>query len=159
MVDEELLLRFFALRDGISSYRPPLKTFLNRFMLERKDLDSSSLEQMRNVFDVTIRRIDAVLGDSAFRLTDREGQTIDPGVNRALFDAQMLAFSWVVDEQLGRPRSEILVQLVNLYQDEEFLDSIRRATGDRARTLARVSGVVGALRKAGLELNMPDLSA
>ena len=32
MVDEEAILRFFAMRDGIGSYRTPLKKFLNDFM-------------------------------------------------------------------------------------------------------------------------------
>lgn len=159
MVDEELVLRFFALRDGIEDYRPPLKTYLNRFMLNRRDLQGEMLEQLRELFEETIRRVDAVLGEGAFRLTDRAGYPVDPGVNRALFDAQMLAFSWVEDENLVSLRDDILGRFVDLYEDEDFLDSIRRATGDRARTMTRVKGVVGALRDAGLTVNAPTLSA
>ena len=34
MVDEEAILRFFAMRAGIGVYRTPLKKFLNVFMAQ-----------------------------------------------------------------------------------------------------------------------------
>ena len=37
MVDEELILRFFALRDSLAAYKPPLKRVLNQYMSEHRD--------------------------------------------------------------------------------------------------------------------------
>jgi hypothetical protein len=155
MVDEELVLRFFALRDGLNTYQPSLKVFLNNYMKKVRDADEETLENLQTVFRDTIHRIQSVLGQGAFRLTDRTGDATERTVNRALFDAHMLAFSWVTNEDLKPYRERVLASLANLYLDEEFLDSIRRATGDRARTITRVRGIAAALREAGLDLSIP----
>ena len=89
MVDEELVLRFFALRDQLPTYRPPLKRFLNNYMRGVQNPPSSALSRFGATFRETIGRVSMVLGSSAFRVTDRRGGPVDPAVNRALFDAQI----------------------------------------------------------------------
>jgi hypothetical protein len=155
MVDEELILRFFALRDGLDTYQPSLKIFLNDYMRKMQDADERILSELRAVFQLTVRRIMTTLGSSAFRLTDLKGEPTERTLNRALFDAHMLVFSWVTDDNVAGYRQNILRSLATLYEDEEFLDSIRRATGDRARTMTRVRGVAVALKRAGLNLSIP----
>ena len=156
MVDEELILRFFALRDQLSDYRPPLKRFLNDYMREVREANPEALSILRGRFNRTINRVYSVFDGSAFRVTDRRGHPLEPTVNRALFDAQMLVFSWVpsTSDVLG-PRQEIVRRLADLYRNEVFADAIQRATGDRARTLLRVRGVADAVRKAGVRLRAP----
>jgi hypothetical protein len=155
MVDEELVLRFFALRDGLNTYQPSLKIFLNAYMKKVQDADDDTLDRLQAVFQETIGRIRAILGQGAFRLTDRTGDATERAVNRALFDAHMLAFSWVTNRDLTPYREQALASLASLYQDQEFLDSIQRATGNRARTITRVRGITAALREAGLDLSIP----
>lgn len=155
MVDEELILRFFALRDGIARYQPSLKLFLNEYMKRMKDVPEAELEDLRRIFTSTIRLVRQILGLGAFRLTDAGGTPVERTVNRALFDAHMLAFSWVSSENPIQQRNQILTALARLYADTEFLDSIRRATGNRARTITRVGGVATALEAAGIRLDIP----
>ncbi len=109
------------------------------------------------MFDKTFTRVAETLGDSAFRVTDRRGVPTERNVNRALFESQALAFSWITSSSPRPPRSKVFAQLGQLYEDDEFADSIRRATGDRARTMTRLRGVVAALRTAGLRLRPPAL--
>ncbi len=155
MVDEELVLRFFALRSRLDKYQPSLKIFLNDYMKSQAAASDGTLSELRNVFSGTVTRIQEALGPGAFRLTDSTGTPIERGVNRALFDAQMLPFSWVTDQGVSGFRNRILAELAVLYRDQVFLDSIRRATGDRARTMTRVRGVKEALERAGLNLSIP----
>jgi hypothetical protein len=154
MVDEELLLRFFALHSGLEGYRPPLKRFLNEFMMSMRNADAAKLDFFRNLFERTIDRVHELIGDNAFRLTDVDGNALEKPVNRALFDSQMLAMSWVGEPQTGT-RAEVLRELATLYHDAMFLDAIRRATGDRSRTRRRVNDMVQALARAGCRMDVP----
>ena len=45
MVDEELILRWFAFRDNFKNYRPPLKRFLNEYMDANKDRGKPWLDE------------------------------------------------------------------------------------------------------------------
>jgi hypothetical protein len=157
MVDEELILRFFALREGLKDYRPPLKRFLNNYMGSVRDAPRPKLKALETLFEITTDRVALVFGGAAFRVTNAQGKALEPAVNRALFEAQMLAFSWIQDGQdVASSRAEIRKRLAALYKRPAFQDAIQRATGDRARTIARVKGVVAALQEAGLTVKSPS---
>lgn len=153
MVDEELLLRFFALRENFPDYKTPLKRFLNEFMDSVKDAEPEQLAVFEELFTSTVDRVRRFVGDHAFRLTDAKGNPVEKPVNRALFDCQMLAFSWVSDEMTTKERT--LSELASLYESNEFLDSVRRATGDRSRTRRRVRQMAAALERAGFGMAIP----
>ncbi len=57
MLDCELLLRFFALRNTLPTYSPPLKTILNEYMRNNREPSSEYIEEMRTGF---LRAIGAV---------------------------------------------------------------------------------------------------
>lgn len=154
MVDEEFLLRFFALRAGLMDYRPPLKKFLNEYMRGVQSADDETLDELSAVFRSTVKRIRSVWGSNAFKVTDRRGRTSDRTPNRALFDAQMLAFSWLTPRaSVTKNRDAIIRAFATLYKDDDFMDSISLATSDRSRTLSRVRAAVGALDAAGLKVS------
>lgn len=163
MVDEELILRWFAMHDELAEYRPPLKRFLNEYMDEHKDADQDWLAPREQAFRHTMRRIDRLLGGQAFRLIDAdgnplkdsEGKPLPRGVNRALFDAQALAFSWAVTPIGEEPRKSILQSIADVLTRDEFQDAVRRATGDRARLRLRIGLMVEALESGGLLLDVP----
>lgn len=159
MVDEELILRFFALRDQLEKYRTPLKRFLNNYMGGLKNTTTEDLSSFRKDFEKTVANVSALISRSAFHITDSKGEPLEKTVNRALFDAQMLACSWVVGDVHKVDAKRVQRELSTLFSDESFLDSIRRATGDRARTLKRLRETVGAFEKAGADIHVPfDLS-
>ena len=170
MVDEELILRFFALSDvgrclpdpasqkstdyGVAAYRPPLKTFLNTFMQRVQDAPSDDIEEMRSDFALSIERIESTLGSAAFRPIDQDGKPLERIVSRAFFDAQSLAFLWLDEDPEPAMAKTVLADLSS---DPEFTDSIRRATSDRSRLLLRVNAVVEAFRAVGLGVSPPPI--
>ena len=155
MVDEELVLRFFALRELLDVYRTPLKRFLNTFMSDRREIGIDDVSQLESTFARTIECIERVFGTTAFRNLNSHGGVSDGVVNRALFDCQMLAASWVVQPPTVEGGLKIRLRVAALFTDETFLDSIQRATGDRARTLKRLRMIVEAFRSEGAILNIP----
>jgi hypothetical protein len=163
MVDEELVLRFLALRERLATYRPPLKRALNEYMDANRDAEEGWLVERRVLFESTMSRLNSVLGRQAFRLIDAsgrplldaKGRPLPRGVNRALFDAQALAFSWVAGP-IPKSKAQRLVALISsALGDEETQDATRRATGDRKRILHRLRAIVGALDDAGVVVDVP----
>jgi uncharacterized protein DUF262 len=159
MVDEELILRFFALHAGLDRYRTPLKRFLNDYMGRVRHADAQTLDDFRGLFAQTLRTVAALFASRAFRVTDAQGKPVESTVNRALFDTQMLACSWAKKSVGKQQANKVKRQIAALFSDEDFLDSIQRATGDRSRTLKRLRDTSAALQRAGVKLSIPfDLS-
>jgi hypothetical protein len=156
MVDEELALRFFALSSDLPNYRPPQKRFLNDYMLSVQHAEQPLLDELETAFVRTVGRIREIWGPAAYKITDGKGRTTERSPNRALFDAQMLAFNLVpVSTEVGDFKKEIIREFAKLYRSDEFMDSISLATGDRSRTLYRVSEALRALRSAGVNVKSP----
>jgi hypothetical protein len=156
MVDEEFALRFFALRNDLSGYRPPLKKFLNDYMRTVQNAPDDELYTLRRSFTQTVTRIRDVWGASAFKVTDRRGRATERAPNRALFDAQMIAFDLVpTSEATSEHRKEIIQEFAKLFRTDDFIDSISLATGDRTRTHARVRESLLALQRAGINVKLP----
>ena len=163
MVDEELVLRFFALRDLLGDYTPPLKRRLNDYMKEHKNPAEDWLAERRELFLGTMEAMASVLADKSFRLIDHNGQPVrnkagDPlprGVNRALFDAQSIAFSWA-DRPIPVDKRSTVTQCISAaLKEADTQDAVSLATSDRRRMLDRVSAMVAALKQAGIPVNVP----
>lgn len=164
MVDEELVLRWFAMNDNLSNYRTPLKRFLNEYMDKHKNESVDWLEPREAHFKKTMRRIRQLLNGQAFRLIDDEGKPLKDSegkpfprsVNRALFDAQSMAFSWVKTPTPKIKRDRIIQSIARVLEQENFQDAVRRATGDRTRLRLRIKLMVEALEESGLNIDPPS---
>ncbi len=159
MVDEEAILRFFAMRSKLDIYRTPLKRFLNEYMSSMRRADSTAINDMKGVFDYSVKRVQELFGQSAFRLLSASGSPTESSVNRALLEAQLLACSWLIptsSPSVSKARNEI----AKLFNNETFNDAVQRATGDRSRTLRRVRDTISALEHAGGVFQVPfDLNS
>jgi len=164
MVDEELILRFFALRELLPAYRPPLKRKLNDYMDQNRNPSQEWLEERREVFRRTMEEISTVLGNQSFRLIDsqgnplrdKNGKPLPRGVNRALFDAQSLAFSWAEKPFSPNVRKVVIGRISDALSEETTQNAVRLATGDRRRILDRVMAMVSALRESGIDTSVPE---
>ncbi len=151
MVDEELALRFFALNASLAEYRPPLKNYLNNYMRGVQEAGEAQLEKLRREFLGTVTAIHGIWGSSAFKVTDGQGRATERSPNRALYDAQMLAFAAIREpESIADNRREIVREFAKLFRTKTFMDNIILATGDRTRTLNRISSAMDALETAGI---------
>lgn len=156
MVDEEFILRFFALTAELPSYRPPLKKFLNEYMRKVQDASKRQTTVLHDRFMSVVAPINEVWGSTAYRSTDPSGHATERAPNRALFDAQMIAVDLVRDKDaIANSRREIIGEFAALYRQESFVDSISLATGDRSRTFFRIAQAVEALERAGLAVEKP----
>ena len=154
MVDEEAILRFFAMREEIGTYRTPLKKFLNQFMDKVRRATADQIAEYTRVFQYATQRAATLLENSAFRLLGHNGEPQESAVNRALLEAQLLACSWIAAESNPAPNN-VKQAIARLFRGEEFIDAVQRATGDRARTLRRARDTVEALRAAGAKVDVP----
>jgi Protein of unknown function DUF262 len=158
MVDRELALRFLGLHAGITKYRPPLIKFLNDYAKENRLAPKAKITQLRSAFTLASTRVSQLFGSAAFRPMAKDGTPLDRNVNRALFDAQMLNCSWIPTNVDVEPfREPVLASTASLYSDDGFMDSIQRATGDRARLRKRVLMYADAMKAAGLKPRVPKL--
>lgn len=161
MVDRELVLRYLALRNDLASYRPPLVRFLNDFMAAHADPSDAWLREQARDFQNTVERVSDTLGRAAFRVTDSAGTPTERSINKALYDAQMLTFAAADPDALKQRRAAVAANVAGLFGQDSFEDAIRRATGDRSRTLSRLRAMADTVRNAGVpvddvQLGLPD---
>jgi hypothetical protein len=124
--DQELILRFLALRHDRQNYRKPMAAFLNHFMAEMRSLPGDSEQRFSREFCETVSRIVAALGPNAFKPRK--------SFNVALFDAVMVA----VSENTRLPPDKIQAAYSKLVQDEEFRFYTERATSDEVSVGRRI---------------------
>lgn len=138
MVDCELVLRFFALRDVMPKYSPPLKTLLNTYMRDHRHPDEAAVAALKAAFDNAVAAVRVCFGAVAFRRVYKDAKSgelrLDASVNRAVFDAQMLVMEALDPEWLEANKARILKGFIELcLTDAEFADSVSRATADKRR--------------------------
>jgi len=157
MVDEEFALRFFALSSDLATYRPPLKKFLNDYMRGVRNASPQQIKTLSRRFDAAVEPIFAVWGSNAYRQTNGRGVATERAPNRAVFDAQMVAFDLVHDKTaVVDARKKVIHEFAKLYRDAEFVDAVSLATGDRSRTFLRIRRSIEALQRAGLDVREPS---
>ena len=130
--DVELILRFLAIRNS-DSYRKPMKDFLSRFMQKNRNQKKKTLENTRCLFQQTCSVVVASLGEKPFHIRS--------GLNAAVLDAVMTAFSGHLDEI----PEDIRERYDELIRDEDFEKNTRSSTTD-------VEVVQARLRQAAAQL-------
>lgn len=153
MRDHELVLRFFTLRDSLPNYRPPLKGLLNRFMDRRRRMAPEEVGSLRTTFTSTASAVYGVFGSASFRRVSSGGHRLESNVNRALFDSQMLCFSFHDADSLVGRRSELLRGQAQLLTNDEFQESIELATADRSRLLTRLHMTADMMSELGFPID------
>jgi hypothetical protein len=161
MAFEELVLRFLALDERLSDYRPSLKRFLNDYMRDNRRLGDDALDVMRTRFVDTVTKAYAVYGENCFRrasgaINDATGD-IDwqwlNTINSAVYDVVMLNLAQVdasADDLAARSDDIIGLTVELMVQNDDFADAISLATGDRARLHRRVRLFAEGLRELGV---------
>lgn len=118
--DQEMILRFFAIYTSLESYTKPLKEFLNKFNGRYRNPTNLELERLDNLFKRTTDVILERIGKNAFRP--------DRVFNAAAFEVLMVGIAKRIDDNIDL---EAFAGNINtLYKNQEFVDSITRATSD-----------------------------
>ena len=111
--DVELILRFFAMRDGWHTYEKPMKSFLNNFMIGKKHSAQLDVEQARDIFERTCADVRNQLGEKPFHL--RQGR-LNPG----LLDTVMVMMSFAKEKGITDSKA----RYDSLLSDQTFLNSV-----------------------------------
>ncbi|WP_200215209.1 DUF262 domain-containing protein [Micromonospora coerulea] len=154
MDHEELVLRFLALTNGVASYKPPLRQFLNAFMRENRSSapDASTV----TLFDETCHAVFQALGGGAFRAKARDGK-VHRNVNKAFFDAIMVSAAFCDKSQLVASALQVQELREEVLDEEEFLASIGSATADRSRMKYRIQRFAKGLTERGIAVSLPEI--
>ena len=118
--DQEMILRFFAVYTLIESYSKPLKEFLNKFNGRYRNPTDVELERLGAIFKQTCDIIYERIGKNAFRP--------DRVFNAAAFEVLMVGIAKRIDENINL--EAFAENINNLYKNQDFVDSITRATSD-----------------------------
>lgn len=145
--DEELVLRFLALHAAYSpeqgkvlGYPNKMKTFLNRFMENNRNLPKEECERLGTLFKTTIDKVIAILPAPSFRRVKPEDGSYDTRLNRALMDAILVAFTRYDKEFLIAHKDQILTLNANLAKtDSQFNDALIYGTSDTKKLELRVN--------------------
>lgn len=155
MRHEELVLRFFSLRNRLNSYKPPLKKLLSDYMKSRRNAEIDNLARYKSEFQDAIRRVDVAFGDKAFRrvkFTKSGDAHWDAAINRAVYDVQMLGLYGTKIEAVKKVSTKIKDGFEKLCRAEgEFSDAITKSTADRTKFYFRLATFNKLLTKNGVK--------
>ena len=131
MAYEEMVLRFFAYHEKGLKRTENLSHFLTQFMKEYKDVSPAENERLEGVFLKTIETVKRYLGPKAFSAYQVKTDKWNTTSNRALHDAEMLAFASLKDQQIQIKPQDFQKKLKALMQDDEFSKTLSESTGGK----------------------------
>lgn len=145
MDSEELVLRYFALTEGLEAYKPPLRQFLNEYMRTHRQAPPDTIRTER--FLDCCETVHDVFGPTPFRTPGSRNL-----LNKAMFDALMVPVAFADREMLRMLEPAARELLADLPSNEDFVTAIGRATADRQRMLYRIGLVAHRLRTLGVDV-------
>lgn len=150
MTNVEYVLRFFSYRQAIDSYDGSVKEFFNNFMKENKNISNEQVAYFKKVFSDTISSINFILNDNAFKRYIPERKGWHGALNRAVFDAEMVAFSKFKFNNLDL--TDIVAinnDIKRLMEDYSFINSIKSSTNAPEKVRYRIEKMKNCLSKYG----------
>ncbi len=134
MKEQELILRFFALRYEWTSYKKGFKAFVNQFMAKNRNLQSYSAQILTDLFVRTIDFAEEALGKNAFRYGKR--------LNAAVFDSVMIALSLRMENDNNFSTNEFRTRYEQLLQDEDYKSYVEKSTSSEKSVYGRISKAI-----------------
>jgi hypothetical protein len=129
--DQELILRFFAMRSRASEYRAPMKEFLNSYAGWNRHLDKEPESELRDIFNSTVSAIHEYFGVDAFRPAR--------AVNVAVVDAVMTVVAEGLTSRSLKGPDAITTGFEQLMSDADFRLATERATAREENVAQRLS--------------------
>ncbi|PWD51492.1 hypothetical protein C8046_13335 [Serinibacter arcticus] len=129
--DHELILRAIALFERSSEYRRPLKSFLNSFSADRRDVDAAATDSGQ-WFVEACEILSSEVGSGVLR-RDEGG-----AVNAALAEAIIVALMEHLRDSGSAPEN-LEERVATLKSDSQFLSATARATADNEAVRQRLA--------------------
>jgi hypothetical protein len=145
MKAEELVVRFWALSEGLGAYEKPLATFLSTYAEENRSIDADKLDTLDADIRSAHKRVTSLFGSHSFSFA-RGGRY---KFNAAVFDAQMLSCNKLTGSRftaLLANATQVREAYAQLERDPEYSKIVTLATSDKAALQGRVQRVTALLR-------------
>jgi uncharacterized protein DUF262 len=130
MKDQELILRFLALKHARDDYSRPMEKFLSDFMVGNRELARYDGKTLTREFVTAIAAIDAAIGHRAFRLAQ--------AINAAVFDSVMVGLAARHENGAIEDPEGVKTAYTALLANDEYVQACSRATADKERVERRI---------------------
>lgn len=137
--DQELILRFFALKDALADYYKPLKQFLNAYMEQHAEPEDSWLDEHREVFLRTVA--------CAARHLPRESFRPERNLNVAVTDAILIGLSNRIEQGEIVDPKQLGSAAIALSKQRAFRDVTDRSTTETSSIASRIGQATEAFNR------------
>lgn len=128
---EELILRYFVLKDQWAAYTKNFKTFLNRYMEENRNIDEINVESYSQNFRQVVKFINNCIGSRAFR--------IGRNLNAAIYDSVMIATSKLLESTSTPDVQKFKDSYSSLIADQEYRSHVESSTSSQSSVIGRIT--------------------
>jgi hypothetical protein len=148
MKAEELVIRYWSIRNGIGQYEKPLASFISSYAEDNRNMDEEELARLSDSVRMAHSRCVRLFDKNCFTFKKSDKSRF----NAAVFDAQMIPCSRLSEvsfKKLISQVSEVRRAYDVLQENAEYAKSVTLATSDKAALQGRIFKVA-ALFKAFL---------
>lgn len=144
MKAEELVVRYWALSEGIDAYEKPLASFISNYAETNRNLSDAELNTLSDGIRAAHARAVHLFGPHCFSFS-KEGAS---RFNAAVFDAQMVACSKLTSAKFQTLKSKrnAIQEAYGELQKTEYAKSVTLATSDKAALQGRIHKVSALLK-------------
>lgn len=142
---QELILRFFALRD-YNSYTSSLPKTMNTYMQVHQNDSEKLIKEAKNLFNGTVDIIKQVLGENAFKTYSYDKKIYLEKFSPTAYDSIIIPFSCFPRNSIMRHADEIRKKVIAIREtDEEYLSYLEKTTSSRASVIGRILKIYTAI--------------
>jgi hypothetical protein len=125
--DAELVLRFIALLNNLSKYKPSMRVFLSSYQQNNKN-STAIIKSNKDLFEKTVDTIVAEIGANAFKTTRV--------INKSVTDAIMVSIAQIF--QSGKIPVNVRMNYEKLIADNDFRKYILSSTTSETSVIGRI---------------------
>jgi hypothetical protein len=128
--DMEMILRFFAFYHYATSYRSPMKDFLNRYMASNRSLQRQSEEELTRVFGGATDLLNQTIGPRVFRPRR--------AVNAAVVDSVMTGLARRLARGPVQDQAQLPAKYEELLVNQDYITAVETGTSQEANVETRL---------------------
>lgn len=148
---EQLILRFFAMRE-YQTYKSSMIKTLNNYMHTHQNDSFAKIEEQKKLFTGTLDIVKQILGENAFKTYDWINKTYKDRVSNTAFDSIMVAFSFFEKNQLMRHADEIRKEIIRIRtEDDNYRAYTESSSSTRAAVVGRITYIYNAINSVMTE--------
>lgn len=136
--DQELVLRFFAIKNDIENYRYPVTEYLTRY-LEKITTEENCFEYQKekNIFEQTFKFINEHWGEEAFSGRTANG-TIKSEFVLYYFDGIAISIASLIEQIISYDCANTIIEAINQIKYGEELQSYKTESVNGVKTRIRL---------------------